>query len=446
MIPVRWRWLLDGLWLALLAVYILAGVRLVPLHGDESAHVFMTRDYVYQFIERDLTRIRYSDPPIDPLAITEQEFRLLNGTVHKYLAGLFWHLAGYDVADLNRVWWTWGADLEYNRQNGALPPDDLLMVTRLASALLMAAGVVVIFGIGRMMAGRGAAYAMSALYALHPVLLLNGRRSMLEGSLMLFSLLTVLAALAWLRAEGRARWAWSLVLGLSAGMAVASKHPGVFTVLSVFITCSLYTLSACRHDRSTLTQCLGGLALAGVTALLVFYALNPAWWGDPLRVLSQALTLRARLLDEQTAAFGAYESVFAQVAGFAAQAITGAPQYYEAPDWAAYIADQIAAYEAMPLTGLWLGESLPGRLLLMVLWVAGAIWWARQHDASTRWLLAGWLVGVGLLTALLTPLDWQRYYLPALLPLVTLAGLGMAPLLTALITRLQRRTSSALDR
>lgn len=435
-LPLRFVFL-DALWLCLLSAYILAGLSQVPFHGDESAHIFMTRDYVYQFIDRDLTRIHYSETPIDTLAITEQEFRLLNGTVHKYLAGFFWHLRGYSAADLNRVWWTWGADINYNRDNGAIPSDDLLVTTRLASALLMCVGMVALFAIGRHLDGRITAYAASAFYALNPALLLNGRRSMLEGSLMAFSLLTVLAAIAFVRAarEKRGRWRWALVLGLAVGMTVASKHTGLFTVLPLVAGCGLWLAFQAwrgRENAGVLRDFVANaaaLVTAGVLSLIVFYALNPAWWGDPVGRLRPVLDLRNKLLAEQTAAFGTYPSLPESVVGFVRQVIVGVPQYYEAPDWVNYIADQIATYERTPWTGVWLGASLPGLVVITVL-LLGGVWrllrTTSEHiGAGGRWIAIFWVVGTILLTVVLTPLEWQRYYLPAVLPITFLCGLGV---------------------
>src|SRR6188474_1627692 len=94
------RRLLDVLWISLLIFYVLMGVPQVPFHGDESTLIYTTHDYAYQFIDRDLSMVTYNgNPAIDPML---QELRLLDGRVHKYLGGLFWHLAGYTVADLNQ--------------------------------------------------------------------------------------------------------------------------------------------------------------------------------------------------------------------------------------------------------------------------------------------------------------------------------------------------------
>ena len=93
-------------WLILLVLYVLAGTADAPFHGDESTQIFMSRDYAYQFIEHDYDKLAYNPTPV---SATEQELRLLNGTVNKYLIGLAWHLTGMNISNINEQW-DWGAD------------------------------------------------------------------------------------------------------------------------------------------------------------------------------------------------------------------------------------------------------------------------------------------------------------------------------------------------
>ncbi|MCI0347987.1 MAG: hypothetical protein L0Z53_01050, partial [Acidobacteriales bacterium] len=187
--------ILDLIFLLLLAAYIVAGMPLVPFHGDESTLIYMSHDYAYQFIQRDLSLVQYSDPPISP---QEQDLRLLNGTVNKYLIGLAWHLGGFTVDDINEQW-DWGGDWNYNQSTGHAPSEALLIVSRIPSTLLLTAGMFVMFALGWQLGGRPAAYLAVLFYALNPALLLNGRRAVMEGSFITFSLLTVLAGVWWLR-------------------------------------------------------------------------------------------------------------------------------------------------------------------------------------------------------------------------------------------------------
>ncbi|MBL8160771.1 MAG: glycosyltransferase family 39 protein [Anaerolineae bacterium] len=415
-------------WLVLLIIYILGGTHLVSFHGDESTQIYMSRDYGYQFILRDLERLRYSETPA---SATEQELRLLNGTLSKYLIGLSWHLRGFSLDDLNEQW-DWGAGWDYNVQNGHRPSDDLLQTARWPSALLLAAGVVVMFLLGQAVGGRPAAYTASLYYAINPALLINGRRAMMEGSFTFFSLLTLLTA-CWLLL--RPSWRSALALGVVSGLALASKHTAVFTVVTVFITCGVYIFArTIRTWRAIPVHIVLRLLLAAVVALLVFYALNPAWWGDPFGRAGTVLDMRQRLLAGQSAAFGAYPDFGAQVSGFLRQTLLDLPQYAEAPGWLEHIGPQITAYEASVWRGVSVGGSDFGAAILAVM-IATGVWAVlrfKRIRAAVRTLIGAWALVMALTTLLLTPLEWQRYYLPVYPAVALMAGLGVSRLAAAL--------------
>ena len=402
----------DGFWLALLMTYVIAGAWWVPFHGDESTQIYMSRDYAYQFIQRDLTPILFTPDPASP---QEQDLRIINGTLNKYTIGLAWHLAGLTVDDINQQW-DWGADYDYNLRTGHHPGQPLLNVARLPSALFTAAGVVLVFAVGRIVSGGWlAAYTASLLYATNPVLLVNGRRAMMEGSLLFGSLLVLLAGLLWVR---QPKQVWPvLLLGAAAGIALAAKHTNLFAVAAVFIGCAITVVAASQPRR------LMALVVAGITGAGVFLLLNPAWWADPIGTATEILRLRTTLLQIQTDVFGQYAGIGEQVGGFWRQVLVGRPMYYEVGGWDVYIADQIARYEALGLAGL----RLPGEVFA-ALTIAGIVMLVRAQG----WLLLTWALLPVALTLLLTPLEWQRYYLPAVPGLCLLAAHGTVTLINQL--------------
>jgi 4-amino-4-deoxy-L-arabinose transferase-like glycosyltransferase len=419
---------LPIVWLALLIIYILGGTHLVPFHGDEATQIYMSRDYGYQFILRDLELLRYSQTPA---SATQQELRLLNGTLNKYLVGLAWHLRGFSLDDLNEQW-DWGADWDYNVQNGHRPSEALLQTARWPSALFLAAGAVVMFLLGQAVGGRPAAYTASLYYAINPALLINGRRAMMEGSFIFFILLTVLTA-CWLLL--RPSWRSALALGVVSGLALASKHTAVFTVVAVFITCAVYVFArTIRTWRAIPVHIVLRLLLAAFIALLVFYALNPAWWGDPLGRVGTVLQLRQSLLAGQSAAFGAYPDFGAQISGYLRQTLLDLPQYAEVPGWLEHLSTQIAAYEASIWRGLSVGGSDFGAAVLAVM-IATGVWAVlrfKRIRAAVRTLIGVWVLVMALTTLLLTPLEWQRYYLSVYPAVGLLVGLGVSRLMAAL--------------
>lgn len=419
--------LVDALWLLLLCAYVLAGTPLVPFHADEATQLFMSRDYAYQFLQGDLARVAFQDDSPDP---DLQYLRLINGSLAKYTAGLAGHLAGYSVDDINEQW-DWGADWQYNTTTGHAPAPGLLLAARWPQALMTAASLVVLFLLAQRLGGRSVAYLATAYYALNPAILLNGRRAMMEGSFLLFELLVVLAALWTLR---RRSWGGAVGLGLAAGLALAAKHTNLFVVAPVLAVVALAPLI----DRLAHRRMAGGpwrlvgqwLVTVGVM-VGVFFALNPVWWGaNPLEHGLLILRLRNDLLAGQTSVYGGYSGPLDQLAGFGRQALLALPQYYEDPRFASWIADPIARYEASPWRGVSIGGSLPGALVLLALAAYGGWRLLRERalPLTDRWLVAVWAAAMIVTTWLLTPLEWQRYYLPVLPVLALLAAYGLARL------------------
>lgn len=420
--------LLPLIWITLLAGYALAGVPLAPFHADEATIIYTSRDYAYLFLQHDLDQVKYAEASLNP---AEQELRLLNGTLTRYWIGLAWHSQGLTVHDLNEQW-DWGADWNYNQTTGHAPALELLMIARWSSAALLAASITVIFTLGQTIGGSWTAYLVSLYYALNPAVLLNGRRAMLESPFLFFSLLTVLATIWLLR---KPTWPRALLLGLAAGLALASKHTALFTVAAMFggILLHLVYQSVRSTDESNPVDyiLLPLLIVAAAITLGVFLLLNPAWWDDPIGRAQKVLELRENLLAGQTAAFGGYATFMEKLAGFLRQALLALPQYYEVSGWENWIGDQIARYEASLWRGVSVGGSALGGAALCVMMIAG--FWAliRDHSMNSvaRWIVSLWTVAAVSTTLLLTPLEWQRYYLPVYPAIGLVAASGVKTIL-----------------
>ena len=225
----------DILWLTLLAIYIFAGMRSVPFHGDESTTIWMSQDFYYAVVEGDIARLQYSEAPPNE---TEQHLRIVAAPLPKYIIGLAWTLDGYTPENINDQW-LWGAGWDYNLQNGHIPTNNLLMTSRLASTIMLIGSMLIVYQIARIIGGTPVAYLASLYYTLNPAILINGRRAMLEGTSLFFLLLVILAGL-WLLKHRT--WGATLLLGVASGLAVASKHPNTFTVIIVFITIGAYSV------------------------------------------------------------------------------------------------------------------------------------------------------------------------------------------------------------
>ena len=430
--------IIDGLWLALLALYIVAGATLVPFHGDESTQIFMGRDYFYLFADGDFSKVIFDDSGAQ--RADEQHLRLLNGTVAKTIFGWVAHSLGLAIDEINDQWF-WGRDYEYNRSSGRIPDAPLLNAARLTAALQLALAAAAFFHVLRLSLNRPTAYIASALFTLHPNMLINGRRAMMEGSHIL-GLTLVLLAGVWLIRE-RKWWTYAL-LGVCSGFAIATKHPNAIICALVFLAVSAEPVWHLLLQRGPSQRAhfrnLAGIAAAGLAACLTFLLLNPAWWSAPLRMPALVLSLRSDLLQIQVDLFGGYESVGEQARGFFHFVLAGQHQYFEVGQWAGYdvISAQIEAYERSGLAGFLFGGTVLYGFVYLALAIFGALTLARDSRIAgdCKRLLLLWIGGSALFTLLVTPLPWARYYLPLVPALIVLASQALFTIATTIRKRI----------
>ena len=431
----------DALWIVVLAVYIIAGAPLVPFHGDESTQIFMGRDYYYVFVEGDLTRVFY-DRNLSTRQ-DEQELRIINGTISKTVHGWLAANMGLRPNQLNGHW-DWSLDYAANRDSKRIPDLQLLQRARLASALQLSLAALVFFFFVRMIIGRPAAYLASAVFTLHPAILFNGRRAMMEGSLLLGMVLVLLAA-AWLIRERK--WWCFVLLGCASGAAIAAKHTNAFVVAVVFLACaSVIFVEAAQSPAGALRshiRALAKLLLSGIIALAVFYLMNPAWWQAPIEVAGEVLALRVDLLEEQTDKYGGYAAFDERVQGFARFVFGTEKQYFEVSEWANIeeLGAQIEAYEASGLAGIDTGGGDLIGIVTLGLTILGALLIIRDPKIGwrQRWLLLIWGAGITIITFVFTPLPWQRYYLPVLLAVTMMVAVAIVSPTMAALERVRAR-------
>jgi 4-amino-4-deoxy-L-arabinose transferase-like glycosyltransferase len=409
----------------LLALYAFSGAQAVPFHGDESMQIFMSRDYAYQFIQNDWNKVRF-DPTLDRFH-PEQGLRLMNGTINKYSIGLAWNIAGLTIDDLNPPW-LWDQPYTYNVENNFYPREAVLAAARVPSTLFLIASVIVLFFAAKSFAGRPVAYMATLYYALNPAVLLNGRRAMMEGSLLFGALLCLLAGIWLVQSRGWRAWAAALLLALAAGFAVAAKHTNTISVAAVFVGVALHAVIRWRQIgvRGLVLQS-ARLLMAGLLALGLFLLLNPAWWGDPVSRARDVLDLRVGILNGQRAIWGDYATPLGQFVGLYRQVFVGAPMFFEADNWREPLAESIASYQRTVFAGV----NPPGvSVALFALFIIGILASVNllklpdiQPDA--RIVVIAWALITVVFTWLATPIEWQRYYLLVFPVVALLAPLGL---------------------
>ncbi len=421
--------------------YILGGIFSVPFHADEADHLFKSQDYVAYFVLGDPFRLRV-DPPV---AInSEQHIRLLTGTTSAYLTGfVLWHTGV-------RLWpsaWYYPESVESNRQAGRWPSDSILWRGRLASAFLTALSVVCVFHIAQKLSPHRQARIglfSALLFTLHPVILLNGRRVMQEGTLLFLTLLLVWQAIRTVENPTWKNWSG---LGVISGCAFASKPTALLAIIGVLVGVVIanfllpFIESRCMEQKTEGTGAvydppralklfvypLGGFLMA---ASLVYLLLTPAIWNNPPARLLLAAQLRQDALQGQASASPqAYTNWGERTAALLTQPYPATIHYYESPDFASdsKLNNEIRRYEKSWWDGvkipMWLGMGwvmLGFTAILMPLIGKNETKVKKPVMIFLSWVL---ITLIGLFVSV--PMAWQRYYLPLTLIGIFLAGFGL---------------------
>jgi 4-amino-4-deoxy-L-arabinose transferase-like glycosyltransferase len=431
--------LLDLLYLSILAIFVLIGTPIASFHGDEPMQIYMSGDYEIALVQGNPSALTTSPPYfID----TDPQLRILNGTVNRYAIGFARAIAGIGVDQLPpRPGWDWGLSYDDNVNTGHRPSEPLMLAGRLPSSLLLAASVFVMFALARQFGNRPLAYMVTALYTLNPVILLNGRRAMQEGSLLFFGLLTILIAAMLARRSANGKSApFFLWIGLILGgtLTLASKHNGVVFVAGALGWVLVGELTHFRLREFALTA--AKLICSGVLIVGLFLALSPALWNDPVARFNDLLVVRAELLDIQITAEPLAPMTFEQrVLNIITQPFLTPLAHYEVALWADYapITAEIARYMGSPFSGIqfgqWLGLALTilAGLGIIALFMPSL---RPNREWASSWGVLVWLV-VTCVSLLANPLPWQRYYLP-LIPIASLlGGIGLMALARAFVVR-----------
>jgi 4-amino-4-deoxy-L-arabinose transferase-like glycosyltransferase len=325
-------------------------------------------------------------------------------------------------------------DYQTNVDTDHLPSEALLAAGRISSTIFLALSSAVMFGLGWQFGGRPLAYFASALYTLNPIVLLNGRRAMMEGSTLFLGLLVILFAVVISRKRrqgGGGLWGWWLALILAGGLTVVSKHTGIVFVLAALGWIFVAELFRWRWQPILATSIK--LVVSAVLIAAIFIALSPALWNDPPARLQDLITTRAALIDIQVGT-NPPMSAAERIASIFVQPFMAPLAHFELTQWSTFepIMLQAQHYMESPLSGLQFGIALGLPLTFLTICGLVILFIPRLRPAGISWgQVAGmliWLLGtVAMLMA--NPLPWQRYYLP-LIPLATLlAGIGLVGIL-----------------
>ncbi len=423
------EWAFAG---AVLAFSYSRGLERVPFHEDESLWICCSLYFEAAvdegFIPPQWFResVRGPDPVLPQpgkagargawssrLTWGPHYFSLDQPPVARYLIAIGRRLHGYTTADLNHPWKS-NLGPDENARLGNVPSAGLLEAARRSTAVLGVVSGLVLYGLVRQGAGRIAGVLFIILFSASGYLLVHLRRAMGDPALLFFTCLAMWAGTRALRVRDDAgdlasgggslrSFAWLVAMGVAAGLAGGSKLNGLAVAgAGVVLACGLAFREQGRRRRRLAFAAGASLLVLGSCAA-TFVAVNPSLHHRPVSHVSAMLELRARQLAEnQRDPRWGFSTASRRVLVVAGRTLKQ------------YTVTRVAALNVL-LGGLGL------------LFLTRAAWrWTKDGSGPAAAVV---LLFVGLFTAgpaLMTPVDWDRYYLFPVVFLTVFIAVGAA--------------------
>jgi 4-amino-4-deoxy-L-arabinose transferase-like glycosyltransferase len=398
-----------GVFIILASCLYFAGLAKVPFHPDESTQIFMSADIDY-LISNPATLLWKPDITND----VRQNYRELDSPLTRYLIGIGREIAGLPAVPQD---WNWSKSWEENAASGALPSDQLLLVSRVSVSIWFPFSLLFLYGIGKKVSGKTMGWAAMLLFATNALILLHTRRAMAESSLVFFIIFSLWSILV----VDKSKW----LCAFSIALAFNAKYSAIFLVPLALIFIVIPGNKTDIKWRSIVVQLLTFMAVFGLVTVL----LNPFLWSAPVRALTEAWNARQTLLQNQVTmaqsvtpgrpVFSFEDRFLSMLANvyYVQPAVADVGNYLNATA----VATQ--AYFANPLNDLF-HDVVTGSLSLMlsILGIVLAIYQvAREKFQGTKplWILLLGSVLAFLFIMLFIPIPYQRYYI-ILIPFVIL--------------------------
>jgi hypothetical protein len=378
------------------------GIDRVPFAKDESFWI-ATSYYLEALIGEPIDQIR-SDVP-RPLWGESYE-TLTQPPLARYAIGVGRRLGGFRVADLNGKWDYW-TDLATNKAAGNMPSEQLLLWSRLPMAWLAILSGILLFSVVYRCAGLLAGYVFALGFAFNPYLRDTLRRAMGEATLAFFVVLALVATDFAARScgpaipcEGRGRSrlgpsVWWLLAGLCAGLAGAAKLNGVFVGGGAALVAWVATRFGAGAPAALRLGAIGAVGIVLGGTVIGFIAPNPYLYPGPRPgPISRMIQLGKQRGIEMRVQRGRRPQD--RLDGIADRARAAARRVF-------------LEHTPLQFPGAWAlqgGFALAG-LLVLSRRALRSVTEGRPGTELVLLTLAGSLV----VPAILSPLDWDRYYL-----------------------------------
>ncbi len=421
----RWARIIELLLVTLiLLITFCTGLENIEFFPDESEWI-ATSVYLELF-----TSGNFTDPLWSGNSWTHD-----NPPVSRYMIGIGRLMGGFHREDLNPPWDFSKTD-QFNIAKGRQPNPNLLWWSRLIMAISAAAAGLILFELVRSCANRAAAYAFLLLFASNPYFLVQLRRAMSETPLLLWLVLAAIsvdqalrkyqAAAAATTKKRRAiirACAWFCLAAICGGLAGAAKMNGGAVAIALVVLWILANviqpLSRSRLKRLTM---VAGISIGLVTLMFAtFVIVNPYLYKNPIGRTLGMLNFRIWLVQRQQTLTNAEITSMAERVRIVPQRV-------------------LEDYASIHFSG-----ALMINLLLSIIGAGSLLRkmrdWIRRRGGPNS-TASPVIVAFGIVMsvpALLTPLDWDRYYLMPVVFSTICIAIATAQIVVFLLHRVQQR-------
>ncbi|WP_129629109.1 hypothetical protein [Candidatus Oscillochloris fontis] len=395
----------------------------VEFYTDESQWIGSSQVFEEYFTAK------FNSPYFD-----ESYWTLTQPPLARYFIGLGRKLGGHTWGDINKTW-NFALTAEQNAQRGAMPSPSLLWWSRLPMTILAIMSFSMLFSLIRNAAGVTSGYTWLLFGITNAYFLLHLRRAMGE-SILLFCIVLVLG-LCYLilsllmRQQTIDYWKTKLlILMASLGICIGAAGNAKLNGLSVGLIGLFLAIMIFIKYQATLSQklSLGVISLFVVVACssITFVGINPYLWPDPVARTQNMLNQRIHEMEEQQVKFSE-EHI---------DSLTERLRVVPERIFSTYA-------PIMPRNGIIVNTFL---FIVGLIFVIKNIYHYRLNTpagiVSLSLLVVGFLV---VFPALLTPLDWERYYLFPIFFEMIIISIGVGSLLSYLHQYFQNKTNIRND-
>jgi hypothetical protein len=389
-----------------------------PTHGDESEWISDGIKLVSLILRGDFS---------NPFWFRENWW--WEGHVAPYIIGFWLRIFGVSSGEW-RFWSFAHYGIDGPPGNAAIPPMNILVLSRVPVALLGALACALMFPLGKLLVNRRVG-VVSALFLLsEPLWILSSRRAMTDIVAAFFGILGTYLYVRWHRTQSTRSLLSITPLGVILGIAVEAKYTMVALVIAVILI-ELVTAIEDRQHRHTgiVAPILGLLMFLGSFACTVV-VLDPFLWPNPLIQLSL-------IIHNPSAAYGGWVW----------------PSPWDSLRWAAGDFNSVVfplfignfdSVPSQPPYSVSLSWQYPGTFstvpisFLFMIGIA-VIFVARQKlDRFARIAILLWLGTYFVMISLILRVFFDRFFIPLIPPICIVAAVGFDRVVEFCKTKRQR--------